>query len=303
MSDLPVTLTYFGSLQNVSRIMSQAGLLLVEPHQLNDPFLPDKDSSMAFSVKSLFDSSVKYISHAILGKTAPKGQPNHPLQKAIMRWRMENRFNDESEVKEALQGLLPAMVEQAFNEAKGAHQQWANYVTSKRVVPFYEKYGELTLWETKGLQHKGAAIKFKCEEDSIFKSCYAVNYQRSPATTVDEKSYIEHMAGTSTEIEFDPLTTLLTQNISAKSLKEWRLIVDEAELEDPYFPFPLSLVQSIYIGALVPEKMAEQFKNQIAKLSSNILVYHASCKQNEYELAFNKISDNASADEVELADL
>ncbi len=298
MADLPVTLSYFGSLQNVSRIISQSGLLLMQAHQLNDPFLPDKNTAMAFGVQSLFESSVKHISHAILGKTAPRGQPNHPLQKAIMRWRMEDRFNDEAEVKEALQGLLPAMVEQAFNEAKESHAKWVSYVSTKKLVSFYEKYNALELWESRGLQHKGAVIKFKCDEASIFKYCHKVNYQRFPAATVDATSYIDHMIGTSTEIAFDPQSTLLTQNSSKRSLKEWRLIIDDSEFDENYLEFPLSLIQSIYVGALVPEKMARQFEDQVASLNPNILVYQACCKPGEYELMFNKISDNTEPDQA-----
>ena len=298
MSDLPATLTYFGNLQNISQVINKLALPLKQAHQLANPFLPDRNTEMAFSVKELFDASVKQIAHAILGRSAPRGQPNHPLQKAVMRWRMENRFNDESEIKEALQGLLPAMVEKTFNHAKENHQEWIDYVSSKRLVTLFEKYQELELWEAASIQHKGAAIKFKCEEDSIFDFCEPAVYSKIPATTVDLKSYIEHMMGIIPEIEFDPQQTLLAQNYAKRGFKEWRLLVDDNEFEEQWIEFPLELIQSVYIGALVPEKTAEQLKNHLAKLNPNINVFQGHCRANEYSIEFDRISEHVEEEEA-----
>ncbi|TQV81523.1 hypothetical protein [Aliikangiella coralliicola] len=297
MSDLPATLTYFGNLQNIGQVINKLALPVQEAHQLRDPFLPDRYTSLAFTSQDMFDASVKFIAHAILGKSPPKGQPNHPLQKAIMRWRMENRFNDESEIKEALQGLLPAMVEKAFNEAKECHQAWVDYVSSKRVIRFCEKFQDLALWELAGAGYRGAAIKFKCSEDSIFKYCHPVNYQRWPAVTVNQQDYVEHMVGSIPEIEFNPEKTLLTQNYAHRQFKEWRLLVDADEHDEQWLEFPINLIQSVYIGALVPDKTVEQLKNHLARLGPFINVYHARCKANEFSFEFEKVSENLTESE------
>jgi|GEM_PF-2066287 len=298
MSDLPATLTYFGSLQNISQVINKLALPLKQAHQLADPFLPDSHTKMAFTVSELFDAAVKHIAHAILGRSAPRGQPNHPLQKAVMRWRMENRFSDEAEIKEALQGLLPAMVEKTFNDAKANHQQWIDYVSSKRIVSLFEKFQDLELWEKGSIQHKGAAIKFKCVEDSIFEKCSPAQYAKIPASTVDLKTYIEYMVGTIPEIEFDPRQTLLAQNYAKRGLKEWRLIADDNDFDEQWLEFPIELIQSVYIGALVPEKMAEQLKNHLAKLNPKINVFQARCRANEYSLEFEKISEHVEDEDI-----
>ena len=292
MTDLPATLTYFGNLQGISQILSKSALPLFEAHQLNDPFLPSRNTPMAFGVKALFDSTMKYIIHAILDKSAPRGQPNHPLLKAIMRWRMENRFNDEAEIKEALQGLLPTMIDKEFNQAKECHQAWIDYVSSKRVVPLFEKFQELALWETKGFSHTGAAIKFKSSTDSIFEQCEAVHYQKLPATTVNQKSYVGHMVGVIPEIEFNPKKILLTQNYARRQFKEWRLITDSNEHSEQWLKFPVSLIQSVYIGALVSDAAIEQLKKYFVKMDPGIKVFRARCKNDEYNLDFEKISRN-----------
>ncbi|WP_444998062.1 hypothetical protein [Aliikangiella sp. IMCC44359] len=294
MSDLPATLTYFGSLQNVSQVLNKCALPLYEAHQLCNPFLPDKNTSLAFSIQDFFDNSVKYIAHAILGKSAPKGQPNHPLIKAIMRWRLENRFNDETEIKEALSGLLPAMVEKTFKDAKDCHQAWIDYVSTKRVTVLYEKYQELALWERVLFQHKGAAIKFKCPEGSIFEHCMPVKYQKKTVNTVEQMDYVEQMVGVKPEIEFNPKDILLAQNYALRNFKEWRLIFDINNTKEPVenIKFPVGLIQSVYIGALVPEPAVEQLKNHLARMNPKIHVYQVKCKLNEYELDFEKISEH-----------
>ena len=291
MTDLPATLTYFGSLKGISQVLTKSALPLIEVNQLNDPFLPDKNTLIPFSVEELFESAVKYITQAILGRSPPRGQPNHPLQKAIMRWRMENRFSDEAEIREALLGLLPAMVEKTFNQARENHQQWIEFVRSRRIVPLFEKFLELTLWERQGFAHKGAAIKFKINDAPLFSYCTAVRYQKKPAITVDSQQYIEHMAGAIPELEFEPKNILLTQNYALRQLKEWRMVFDHNEHDTQWMDFSARQIQSVYIGALVSPTSAEQLKNHIAKLNPLINVYQLRCKQFEYGLDLHKISE------------
>jgi len=291
MTDLPATLTYFGSLKGISQVLTKSALPLIEANQLSDPFLPDKNTPIPFSVEELFESSVKYITHAVFGRTPPRGQPNHPLQKAIMRWRMENRFSDEAEIREALLGLLPAMVEKAFNQARENHQQWIEFVRARRIVPLFEKFLDLPLWEKQGFAHKGAAVKFKVSNTSIFSYCSAVRYQKKPAITVNRQQYVEHMVGAIPTLEFEPRNILLTQNYALRQLKEWRMVLDHNEHEAQWMDFSTNQIQSVYIGALVSPTNAEQLKNHIARLNPLINVYQLSCKQSEYALDLQKISE------------
>ena len=297
MSDLPATLTYFGTMSRIGQVLNRSAIPVFEAHELNDPFLPDRFSEMPFDVKSLFESGVKEVSHMILGKSPPKGQPNHPLLKAIMRWRMENRFNDEIEIKEALQGLLPAMVEKTFNEAKQAHQSWIDYVSNKKVALFYEKFQELSMWQALAAQHKGAAIKFKCVEESIFEMCHPADYSKQPAGTVSGHDYIQHMVGTKAEVELNPESILLRQDYALRQMKEWRMVVDCNEQKEQWIEFPMDLIQSIYLGALVPEKTIEQLKTHLKRLNPQINLYKAVCMKTEFGLSFEKL--NASDLEAE----
>jgi len=290
MSNLPATLTYFGSLQHINQVINKSAIPLKEAHQLADPFLPDHTSQLGFSVEDFFEEAVKYIAHSILGRSAPRGQPNHPLQKAIMRWRLEDRFKDESEIREALQGLLPAMVEKAFNEAKEHHEEWATFIERTRLIPFYEKYQNLELWLQEGQHHRGAAIKFKCDVESVFQYCHPVRYSKTPTKTVDLRSYIDFMTGNLQEVEFDPQNSILAQNYAMRAFKEWRMLVDISQVDDTFIEIPHDLIQSVYIGALVSDDKVEQFTKHIAKISPKINVFKAVCKSNEYSFDFERTS-------------
>ena len=301
MIQVPSTLTYFSSLEDIGNIINRSALPLLEAHQFSDPFLPNRHAAMEFSVQEMFDAAVKSIAHAILGRTAPKGQPNHPLQRAIIRWRMENRFSDEAEIKVALEGLLPAMVEQAYSEAKLRHQEWLDYVASKRSVVLYEHIQNLALWESVGNRHKAVAIKMRCNEGSLFERCLPVHYARQPPQTVSLKDYIEHMIGNVPEIEYDNQTTLLTKNYNHRNEKEWRLVIDAGDEQQAWLAIPHQQIQSVYIGAQVPDHICEQLDRHLAKFRAKFSVFKAKAKAREYALEFEKISDHNESGQVTFA--
>ena len=295
MNDLPSTLTYFGSLQGINQIINNLALPLFEPCQLNDPFLTDKNTVMPFTKSDLFESSVKFISHGVLGKNTPRGQPGHPLNKAIMRWRAENRFNDEVEIREALQGLLPSLVEQTYNDARSHHQSCHDYVCATRVIPLFEKFQTLSLWENQGFGHTGAAIKFNCLEESVFTHCKSVIYQKKPVTTVDMMQFVERMTGIATEILFEPDKLLLAQNYIHRNLKEWRLVF-QPEVEQLWLKFSVELIHSVYIGALVTEENVRKLYKRLTHFNPDINVFRAHCRTNEYELDFSKVGSSGGND-------
>jgi hypothetical protein len=286
MQELPTHLTYFISLSGISKILANSSLPMFELDQLNDPFLPDKNGSLKLDIQQFFDSSVKAISHGILGKSPPRGQPNHSLQKAIMRWRAEERFNNVDEIKVALQGLLPAMVELEFNKIKKLHAEWIDFANDSLLLPFFERYQDLVLWEKYGNNHSGLAIRFKCEEDSFFEHCQPVIYSKSPAKTIDVKAHIEFMMGGVNEVEFSPKDILLHQDYNQRLYKEWRLIRCHDEDNENYLSFPIRLIKSIYIGALVSDTNAEQLKKHIVKMYPKIKLYRAYPNDSDYSLKF-----------------
>jgi hypothetical protein len=288
MSELPSSLVYYGSYQGVLQMLKHQSLPLFQADELRDPFLPNKFSKLDFDCQSLFERSVKYMTSAILGKSAPKGNPNHPLQKAIKRWRGENRFSDESEIRESLVGLLPAMVEKSFNQAKDIQADWESFVERKRLLPLYENADNSELWLLEGERYAGIAVKFKCEESSVFASCEPVNYSKLPAKPVRMQDCVNLMVGDTQEINTNFESNLLAQNYDFRGQREWRLIVDK-NLDDEFcLKFPSDLIQSVYIGAAVAKLKAEQIVLVCKQVNQNINVYQAECSENGYEFQFEK---------------
>ena len=288
MADLPPSLVYYGSYQGVRQILKHQSLPLFQADEIRDPFLPNKFTPMDFDCQALFEHSVKYMTSAILGKSPPKGNPNHPLQKAIKRWRFENRFHDELEIRESLVGLLPAIVEKSFNQAKEIHTDWQSFVENKRILPFFESANNPELWLLEGERYSGVAVKFQCRQDSVFEECLPVHYSKQPAKPVKMEDFVDLMVGDSQEIPIDFMQQLLTQNYQFRQQKEWRMVVEKTADDEFCLNFPSELLQCIYIGAAVPKLKTEQLCLMAKKLSNNIKVYKAVCSNSSYDFQFEK---------------
>lgn len=290
MTDIPPSLSYYGSFQGVMQILKHQSLPLFQADELRDPFLPNKFSQLDFGCQALFERSVKYMTSAILGKSAPKGNPNHPLQKAIRRWRGENRFSDEAEIRESLVGLLPAMVEKTFNNAQIIHAEWLSYVENKRLLPFFENSNNSELWLLEAERYSGVVIKFKCAEESIFEKCAAAQYSKKPLKTVSMGDCVDFMVGEINEMPADFENLLLAQNYQFRDQKEWRLVMERTSEDELCLSFPGELIQSIYIGAAVPSVKVEQLSQLTKQLSSKINLYRSVCSDTSYKFIFEKLN-------------
>ncbi|MBV1910281.1 MAG: hypothetical protein KUG78_13345 [Kangiellaceae bacterium] len=292
MVELPPSLAYYGSYQGALQIIQHQMLPVFPADELRDPFLPNQHSEMGFDCQELFELAVKYMTSAILGKSSPKGNPNHPLQKAIRRWRGENRFNDEAEVRESLVSLLPAMVETQFNDAEKIHQNWLDYIRGKRVLPLFEQANHSELWLMEADRYAGVVIKFACDDDSIFEQCLPAHYDKQPPKTVKIQDCVSLMMGELNEIEVDFAKTLLTQNYQFRGQKEWRLITGKQPDDEFCIRFSTELIRSIYIGAAVPKNKADELTEVTRQLDGNINIYQANCSESNYEFMYDKYDDN-----------
>lgn len=289
MPDLPLSLSYYGSSGKMVKALKQRSLPLLESHELGDPFMLSRTTELPFDCQDLFEATVKNMTASILGKSAPKGNPNHPLLKAMLRWRGEGRFSDEAEIRESLVGLLPAMVEKTFNEARAMHQDWQAFVDKKRIIPFFESATDSNLWRREGENYSGIAIKFKSEEGSLFENCQPINYSKTPPSSVGLKDCVEYMVGASNEIPCDFQKTLLTQNYDFRAQKGWRYLADIANPTQFSIELPIDLVQGVYIGANVSTDNARRIASLVGTLSKSINVYQARCSEYAYEFNFDKV--------------
>jgi len=80
-NDIPTSLIYFSTCAGVLQILKHKRLPLFRLPSLKDSFCSSPDLPINFSKQDLFEGSVKSMKAAIIGKEAPKGSPNQPLQK------------------------------------------------------------------------------------------------------------------------------------------------------------------------------------------------------------------------------
>ena len=289
-NDLPTSLVYFGTCAGVLQILKHKRLPLFRLPSLKDPFCPSPDLPMNFSKQDLFEDSVKSMTASILGKEAPRGNPNHPLQKAISRLRGEQRFSTEAEIRESLENLLPAMVEQTYAIATQIHREWQDFVKVKAILPLYKNHEDSLLWYTEGKKYSGVAIRFKNEEDGPLESCMSVDYSKTPLSTVRIKDTVDLLTGMSQELPRDFDSTLTRQNSLFRTQKEWRLILDRDKPEEMYVEYSAKLIQSIYIGPLVGEDKVQQILDYSKITNEKTNVYRAQVLDRAYELDFVKIN-------------
>ncbi len=289
MVETPASLVYYGSFKGALQILKHRSLPLFKAEDMRDPFLPSSNSQLGFDCQELYERAVKYMTAAIFGKSPPNGNPNHPLQRAIRRWRSEDRFSDEAEIRESLVGLLPAMVEQSYNNAKDILNQWLDYVENKRLLPLYASASDANLWLLEGEHYSGVAVKFKCDSDSIFGECLPVKYSPHPAKPMDMDTCMKLMVGELQELEQDNQELLLTQNYQFRKQKEWRLIVEREEDDEFCLDFPIELLQSVYIGVSVPTEEAEKIYKLAKELNPSISVFKGVCSQTGYQFHFEKM--------------
>lgn len=289
-NDLPTSLVYFCTCAGALQILKHKRLPLFRLPSLKDPFLPLPNLPINFTKQDLFEESIKSMTAAILGKEAPRGNPNHPLQKAISRWRGEQRFSSEGEIRESLENLLPAMVEKTYQQAILIHNEWQDFVRVKAILPLYKNHEDSMLWYTEGKKYTGVAIRFKNAEESPFENCVNVDYSKIPHSTVSIKDTVNLLTGLIQEIPKDFETTLSRQNSLFKSQKEWRLILDREQPDEMFVEYPANLVQSIYIGPLVDSDKTQQIVDYSKLTHDKIKVYKAQPLERVYELEFSKIN-------------
>ena len=193
-------------------LFDKLALPLFEVHSHKDPFLPNKFTPFDLNEEDLLEAAIKYITGAIFSASAPAGDPNHPLVKAINRWRMEDRFSNEQEIKEALDTLISPMVTQVYNQSLEEYDNWQNFLTHHRITRFFESINNPQLWQTEGQQYSAIAIKIKCADDSFMEQCKPLIYQTKPAQTIDMMQCVKLLMGEIRELKIDPESILLTQN-------------------------------------------------------------------------------------------
>ena len=294
----PESLYKYVTAESAVTILNTGTLRWSSPELFDEPWSIPHEPNLGFDHFTINKVMLKTAVSMIFTRDMPPGNENHPLYKAIKRWRVEDRFKDEVEAFDALSELLAPTPETLEAKLKKITSAWRDLVSNSRMVSLSESAKEPMSWRLYADNYRGAVFKFSTEDTLANPQKVEYVSQRCRLTTireqVDDLIGIQRAAG----IETFQLK-LLTKSLDEAMEKEWRCIqiMNEEELdcgedvEDWYLdqPFHKSELLSVYFGF----QMTDRHRNElVGLLKSNYPSAALFCaKQNEeqYEVDFEKL--------------
>ncbi len=283
----PSSLYFFGPFELIAQVMQKRALPIKSLIELSDPYLPAFQDTLEFDKNELFDLSVHHITSNVFGRSMPAGNPSNPIYKAEQRWRAENRFNDPSEVKQALSSLLPNLIEQHYREASSEQRKWYRAVAELKIAQLYNTLGLDLLWQYQAKGFTGAAIKFAFPDEVDNLNIQPVNYAQKPLASINPRTIIKQMCGEISEETTSPIDSLLTDNKDKRQFKEWRVLV-KASSDQWWLPIRENFFRAVYLGPLIKDEHKKQLENLAVALGSRFEVFQGKTHLNGFSLDWEK---------------
>ncbi|MEM9102618.1 MAG: hypothetical protein AAGB12_09870 [Pseudomonadota bacterium] len=294
-TDLPSSLVIFDGPTNIKAILRSSIIPWKRLDMLGDPFQPGLAVELPFTRGELLEACIKEAIAMIFGLTHPQGLRQHNIQKAIKRWRQEDRFDNEDEARSALHELLLPLIEQHFEQLAILMESWQEYADKTRLLRLFQNHTALSLWENFTNHHRGAALRFRCDDDTTIASAQPVRYASQPKMLIEMKQEVDLLLGND-EITRDNLQDfLMTRNRELKNEKEWRSFkqADTSEITQQLIktPFEASELSTIYLGACMTESDHQLILELVKTHYPHTKVYKAKPKSRHFELSFIELDN------------
>lgn len=267
------------------------------PELLSDPWFIGYKAELGFDAESVNKSMLNTAVSMLFTRDIPSGNKDHPLYKAICRWRAEDRFKDETEAWDALSELLAPTPETLQQKLQTIIDSWRELVSNARVVSFSETLKDLQSWEQHADDYRGVVLRF--EPIGTFADPKPVEYstQRPHLTTVREQ--VNDLVGierASVIEKFD--SKLLTKPKHLACEREWRCIRIMAEedldcgedVEDWYMdePVPTESLRAVYFGFKTPLAQINEIAALVNEKFPGAALYTSTPVDEQFELEFTK---------------
>lgn len=304
-SGQPISLVKFAGIREGKHILSKGALRWSSPELFQGPFELRYDQGLEFSNKELLKQVLKTIAAMVFARDMPTpGLPDHPFSKLIRRWRTEDRFNSEEEVEEALSNIVGNMVDKQLEETQELVQHWSYLISHTRVLSLLEKHQEIDFWEKYADNHRGIAIRFRCDvENSSLANPQRAEYgvKRPQITTLKEQ--VNVLIGQERKVEESTLhEKLLMRSKSKIHEKEWvcHKTLTEAEFEEEQaahgdidakkwyqeVKFTAKELSAVYFGQAVSDKDKKTILEFLGKNYPKAKAFEAQIHIEEYSLDF-----------------
>lgn len=280
-------------------ILCNSSLRWVSPALLDDPWFIGYKVDLGFDHETINKAMLNTAVSMIFDREMPSGNRDHPLYKAICRWRSEDRFKDETEAWDALSELLAPTPETLQNKLNTLTLAWQETVANARMVSFSANPKILESWQHLADNYRGVVLRF--EPTGSLKGAKAVEYssQRPHLTTVREQVHdLVGIERANVESQFE--TKLLTNSKHLAIEKEVRRIQIFAEedldcgedVEDWYMdePFAPDELKAVYFGFAMPDDERLELAELLAAKYPDVVMYQARKLDEQYDVEFDKVS-------------
>lgn len=295
----PDALYKYVSADSAREILCDARLRWVSPALVDNPWFFGYEAELGFDHLAVNKAMLNTAVAMIFARDLPKGNREHPLYKAIVRWRSEDRFDNETEAYDALSELLaptPETLEQKLNNIRSA---WQETVANARTLSFSENPKILQAWQHQANNYKGLVLRFNTAEQ--FESAHPVEYtnQRLHLTTVREQ--VHDLVGIQKATVEESFASMLLSNSKQMAYeKEWRCIkiFDEEDLdcgedlEDWYMDesFATESLGAVYFGFRMPDYEVREIAQLLNTNYPGTNLYMSKRVDEHFDIEFEKVN-------------
>lgn len=294
----PDTLVKYAGPRTAIKILNSGTLRWSSPALFDEPWNVKLDPRLDFDHHLVSKAMLKAAAAMIFTRELPAGNVDHPLYKAIRRWRAEDRFHDETEAHDALSELLAPTPETVRAKLQQMVSTWKTLVETARLVCFSETHKDLNSWRHYAQNYRGVAMRFSCE--GALKDPIAMEYTNTPPKLTTLKEQVDDLVGIKRAPTPDSYQSKMFVKSKAEAPeKEWRClrVMREEDLdcgedvEDWYMdePFPATELKAVYLGFMMEENTKAEIIDLLATAYPGTIVYLTKPQEDTYDLDFVKL--------------
>ena len=295
----PEHLYKYASYETGLKILNSGSFRWSSPELFNEPFNIRHAPKLDFDHTSVSKAMLKAASSMIFTRDIPNGNNDHPLYKAIKRWRTEDRFHDEEEAFDALSELLAPTPESLKPKIKSMENEWGMLVEHARLLCFSDTFKDLQCWRLYAANHSGVALRFNCEKYGTLAHAQQVNYSATRNRLSTLKEQVNDLVGIQRALPTTEYASkLFIKPKTDRSEREWRCLrilkeedldcgedVEDWYLDEAFRPDELT---AAYLGFAMPEERQSEICEIISTTYPKAVIYVASPATETYEIELQK---------------
>ena len=296
----PETLIKYAPADTAKLILTNQTLRWSSPALFAVPWELRADPCLPFNHLSINQAMLKTATAMIFTRDLPAGDLNHPLYKAIRRWRAEDRFHDEEEAFGALTELLSATAGTLEAKLQKLGCAWQNMIASVRVLAMSDTVKDPSSWRRYADNYRGVALKFDRRESGPLADPRQVEYGTVRPTLTTVREQVEDLVGLKRSQALETMQDKLLMKAKADaSEREWRILrfgeddgFDSAVDPSTWYvddTFDSDDLRSVYFGSAISEQDQQEITALANERYSPVVFYRTQLSAEAYEMEFERI--------------